>query len=542
MNNKSDDIFKAKYTEARNANFKGNPFFEGIPTYEVAYKNLLGLFHKLAITEEDKNSPINFRKQILNDIEEEIFLTNKILKLFDMTYELITNGYRNRNPLSKEYLMELNQLGEDYRDKANKTDYLQCSGYAEGMSKVLSMFGVTGMGKSRTIQKILRSIPSYIIHENYQGKPFMHLQIPYVYIRCPEDCSLTTICFDFFSAIDLVAGTNFRAKFGYTTKDVSGIINRMRAIGAMYGVGLFCIDELQDIIDSGKDTAEVKTFLSQLANMVGFPIMLIGTVNSYDLFTTGSSQRRAVSGGEIQWDSMKNGDNDWVEFLVDLWDLQVLKNYTELTKELNDALYDASQGITDFVKKIFLGAQRLSMEIGEERLTVEIIKEALELYPTINRITTAIKNDDTIELSKMGDVIMRRDIFIKDTIGNKDYFEKLNDKMLDIFKNREIFAGGVTEEIIDFVRKNKLARRFSDIDLENMIKPIVFRNKDEELEIIIRKAIVKINEEDEKKKQSIKNKTKPAKEGLIKLINEVDPKNSGYNALIKGGYIKENLK
>ena len=101
---------------------------------------------------------------------------------------------------------------------------------------------------------------------------------------------------------------------------------------------------------------------------------------------------------------MKN-DKDWKWFVRCLWGYQYVKKQSRSTQELRDALYEETQGITDFAIKVYMLAQIRAIANGEEAVTEQgirlVAKESLRLaYP----ILQALKNKDTRLLASVEDV------------------------------------------------------------------------------------------------------------------------------------------
>ncbi|HYE08994.1 MAG TPA: ATP-binding protein [Patescibacteria group bacterium] len=540
MNNELESgIVKAQYTKTDEKRFLGNPFYEALKTDEELLAELDLLRDMPFIDDEIREKSSNKEKlSLLDDVEDGFFLLLHYYNTFEKINRLIKRGYLNRNPMTKEYVEELNRLARELQTGIfSDTPATLSTGiqYAENGSKIMAIFGVAGSGKSTAARVELKLHPKAILHENYNGTHFNALQIPCVQIKCPSECSLQSICCDFFDAIDKVAGTNYRARFGGTTKDVSIMVNRMRSLGALYGIGLFVVDELQDLVDSKQDTSTVKTFISQLANKAGFPILLIGTIKAKELFTSGSSMRRIVSGGEDVWDLMLEGDDEWNHVIGQLWKARVLNDKRDIMPDdINKALFAASQGNLFYLKTIYLDAQRLAIEADEEVFTVELISDALKDNPTICKIVTAISEKDVSILAELGDVVIDNTHYMNAYKKNYEYREKIDSLTKTLIENRELRSKDRLSSVVACIREAEIARNLTEEELETIVEKVLRKHQEASPEIILLSAIEAAKLESESRKPKKRRKMK----------DDVVEKKEGesiYDSLAKTGYVAEAL-
>ena len=75
----------------------------------------------------------------------------------------------------------------------------------------------------------------------------------------------------------------------------------------------------------------------------------------------------------LVWDRL-NLDDTWQNFVSSLWGYQYVRKSSALTAQLSNVLYDESQGITDFVVKLYMLVQIESIASGQEVVTAELIR------------------------------------------------------------------------------------------------------------------------------------------------------------------------
>ena len=65
------------------------------------------------------------------------------------------------------------------------------------------------------------------------------------------------------------------------------------------------------------------------------------------------------------------------KFITELWDSQMVPQKTELTEKLMKQIYDLSAGIPSYIVKIFQEAQVQAILTGKEKLSYEVLKQAV---------------------------------------------------------------------------------------------------------------------------------------------------------------------
>jgi hypothetical protein len=119
-------------------------------------------------------------------------------------------------------------------------------------------------------------------------------------------------------------------------------------------------------------------FITELANSIGIPIIIIGTFKALYLFKTSlANTRRGVpdSYGENITDRMKD-DWEWEQFIESLWELQYTKTFTEITPEIKSAMYYHTIGIPDFAVKLFMHVQSYAiLYSNNEEIDVDMIEK-----------------------------------------------------------------------------------------------------------------------------------------------------------------------
>jgi hypothetical protein len=98
-------------------------------------------------------------------------------------------------------------------------------------------------------------------------------------------------------------------------------------------------------------------------------------------------------------------DDVWELFVESLWRCQYVRKACPLKPELSHALYDVTQGITDFAVKVYMLAQVRAIATGKEVVTESIIRSvAKDSLRLAQPILSALKTGDIRFLQTVEDV------------------------------------------------------------------------------------------------------------------------------------------
>lgn len=411
INRERTTILKGEFQEAVYKNqeleeYSYNPFIEALPLIFTA-EDVIDRFTVLpAITDVDRNKTENLRYHIIKRTKNFLQPLPIHIELERKLSTLIRRGYLGRNPLDKSFLGKLRVLNR-LDDTSIKENELQNElENIRTTADSISIIGISGIGKTTAIERLLLMYPQVIKHFEYKGESFTRTQIVWLKIDCPYDGSLSTLCKNFFKAIDDILGTRYLEKFGYANRITSTMMINMTKLAWRYGIGVLVIDEIQHLLNTKNDKEEMLNFFVTLTNTVGIPTVLIGTSKAQKVFNGNFRQaRRAGSDGSIIWDRMQRDSDEWDFFLRSIWEFQGLKNVCELTDKMKEAFYDECQGITAVAVNLFLLAQERALQDGKEELTVSIIREtAKKDLHMIQPMIKALRNNNLAEIIKYEDI------------------------------------------------------------------------------------------------------------------------------------------
>jgi hypothetical protein len=169
--------------------------------------------------------------------------------------------------------------------------------------------------------------------------------------------------------------------------------------------GILCVDEVQHLSLRGGGSKLMLNFFTTLSNMIGIPIVLIGTPSAMNVLQREFRQARRGSGqGDLIMDRMEN-DAYWRLFLESMWEYQWVRNPIELTDELAEVMYQESQGIIDICLKIFSLSQIRAISSGSECLSVTLVRQvARDHLKLVQPMLTALKSGDMSKIAQYEDI------------------------------------------------------------------------------------------------------------------------------------------
>lgn len=382
-NQKSANFYRgaqvqAKYHPTQIPDYDGNPLIEALPQIMSAKQaaSRLSHFPKYNGSMRQLNDSVRYHllrtsPRFFTPLGIHIDLERRISCAVRMSLV-------ERNPIEKDYWIGVEQnidrFLSDWIDQYNiQDDYI--STYASGFNFV----GISGSGKSQTIQRILGTYPQVIFHSNYMGREFAESQLVWLKLDCPFDGSIKALCLNFFQAVDAILGTNYLKSHAGGRRSANEMIPLIATVAANHHLGVLVIDEIQRLNQAssgGKE--EMLNFFVQLVNTIGVAVVLVGTFKALELLNgTFSQMRRGTGQGDLVWDRM-SFDKNWERFIKSLWKYQFTRRECVLedNPELSRVLYDECQGITDLAIKAYMFAQERAIETGKEYLNASVIRSA----------------------------------------------------------------------------------------------------------------------------------------------------------------------
>lgn len=389
----------AIYREQQISNYIGNPLIEALPRILSTEEAMKRLAHYPDYKESKRKLPNEQRYHELEDIVRFFTPLNIHVDLERRISRVIRTGYIERNPMKTSFWQEngkkaakvnedsISQYGDD--DEFHST-----SAYG------FNMVGISGIGKSLAVERVLRLYPQVIHHSEYHGRKFTFSQIVWLKIDCPFDGSLKGLCINFFQTVDSILGTSYHKNYASKSRNTDEMLPYIALVAANHGIGVLVIDEIQRLsLAKSGGVEKMLNFFVQVVNTVGVPVILVGTYKSLSVFDGNFSQmRRGTGQGDLVWDRMKL-DKEWNLFVKALWHFQYTREVCSLDEnpELIEVLYEETQGITDLAVKAYMLAQERAIETKKELVDASIIRSVCRdkfriLRPALEALKSKTKN------------------------------------------------------------------------------------------------------------------------------------------------------
>ena len=394
----------AKYVDSLVPEYKGNPLIEALPRFYAPQEILGFLTYYPHITNEMIASPDPIRRQIIYNFNQFFKPNNHHVELYDSLFMAINSSYITRNPLDFEYFKQLKEVENSQFDLTKDNSRLY-----KLVSKLpgFTFFGMSGLGKTISVQKLIILLPQVIYHSSYKEKEFVFTQIVWMYIETPSDGGVKGFLLSFFQVIDQILDTN---DYGYYTKNgrasVDEMVPHMVTLAGIYGIGAIILDEVHRLNNAKGDELRrmIETF-ALLANQMKVVIIPVGKTTAKKIFGENLQIVRRFTGvGDIEWTRMTE-EIEWDRFIEALWRLQLLKRPSDLTPELKRLFFTLSQGIPDFAVKLFLLSQNLAITTSMETITEDVVFSIYENKLNNARpLLDAIRNNDKAILDEIDDI------------------------------------------------------------------------------------------------------------------------------------------
>lgn len=392
----------ATYCQQIIPEYCNNPFIEALPSILSKEEAIDRLCSYPEFESKERYLDSHFRYHLIQRLFRYFQPLQQHIDLEQRVSRLLRQGYLGRNPYQKDYFTNLDQVREQIEQSGQK-DKITASNDQRKTAQSFTMIGISGIGKTTAIEKILSLYPQIIIHET----PLNLYQLVWLKLDCPFDGSVKGLCIQFFSEIDKLFGTNYKRKFGASSRQsVDAMLPNMAHVAFLHGLGVLVIDEIQHLSAAKSGGAEkMLNFFVTLVNTIGVPVIAIGTPKALPILQSEFRQaRRGTGQGDMIWNCMKR-DTSWELLIEGMWEYQWTRQQSPITEEIRNVLYDESQGIVDMAVKIYMLSQIRAVSSGLEIITPELIrmvaKDSLQLtQPMI----AALKAGKLSELAKYDDI------------------------------------------------------------------------------------------------------------------------------------------
>lgn len=384
---------EAVYKRKKLEEFQYNPMIEALPDPKGRTETVNSLIIRPPYRESDRLSPYEERLDYTQRIINSHMPTVRDIDISMRIGKCIRWGYVNRNPLGSHYAAYLGDSRED-----GSRNYF--GGYHPN-AQGFAVIGVSGIGKSTTVEAILRMYPQVIRHTNYNGMPLQMMQVVWMKLECPGDGSLKSLCLGFFQEIDRLVGTSYFSQYTRRcTLDRMQLV--MKQLCVSYNVGLIVIDEIQSLRAARGTSEAALNFFISFANTIGVPIIMIGTPKALTILQNEFQQAKRGSGqGDVLWNRMDN-DGAWDTYVDSIWGYQYTMEAVPLSREIRNAVYYEAQGIPFIASHLYKLVQEDAILSGKESFNAgDFHRVAAKKMGLTGPLRDAIRKNEDIDLKAL---------------------------------------------------------------------------------------------------------------------------------------------
>ncbi len=395
---------EAVYSPQRIQRFQGNPLIEALPPTPTEVELVRMLTQLPDFSLEQREWPTAERLNQVAGLADFCVPLARHVQLAFTLDSMMRQGYVGREPRTLAHTKVLQSIYENQKAGAvfvNKPTH-------RSTAFSTSLIGVSGMGKTRTLQRLEDQWPSVIYH------PSLHTwQIPVLHIETPHDgASVKGLAHSILRQVDkLIPDANYYEIYALKSRaSVETLLNNVARVLHLHSVGLLVFDEIQNLENAPKNKQSLMTLLVSASNELGVPIVFVGTNKARRVLSLDFRQaRRSVGQGLAYWDRLRKDISDeseeWSGFLGMLWKFQWLKKPVALNPHLSDLMYHHSQGIIDVAIKLFAACQWRAMLDGSETITAQLIDDVAKTeLALIMPMVEALRNNDLKALEAYDDI------------------------------------------------------------------------------------------------------------------------------------------
>lgn len=405
------EVVRAVYQSAHIKEYVGNPLIESLPMIG-SFDEVKDALNNYPEWEDIRALPSHLQPHALYKILKLWQTLDRHITLESDIAITVRQGYVSRNPLDANTMQLINNP-PTWDPNAHRDHHSRVSGF--------SIIGVSGMGKSTTVERILTTrLPQVIQHiDPYRGRRVVGDQVVWMKLDCPHDGSVKGLCLQFFAEIDDILG--YDSTSGYQRLYVKQhraaaheLIPEMSQIGLLHHLGLLVIDEIQNLNAAASGGQEkMLNFFVTLSNTFHIPIIMVGTPKAQSLLNRELQLARRSEGivGDTWWMPYRPDEPSWNLLLDALKEYNFVDPRRELSSEVRKSLWRASCGIVDFAIKLFVLAQLRALNHGDHELTASHISSVahdhLNLAGPILRALRSGKRADLRIINDLHEIDLR---------------------------------------------------------------------------------------------------------------------------------------
>lgn len=400
----SNNIVTAKYTPQRIPQFRGNPLVEALPPSMSDEELISSLTLMPDYGEEQLKWPTSDRLMMLESLHNFMLPLSRHFELCRALDSMLRAGYVGRAPRTPGHTQIFQSIYE--KQLAGQTFTQTASSRAPQIST--SLIGLSGMGKTTTVNRWCAHLPKVIYHEEHNL-----YQIPVLHVEMPSDgSSIKGLAHGILQKIDeLIPGADYYNQ--YAQRGRTGADTLMRSVARVMNlhlVGMLVCDETQNLANAKKGGQTAMTELVSACNDLKVPILFIGTNKAAKVLSADFRQSRRASGhGIAPWERLERGSaenpSEWDILIEVMWKFQWVQSPVALDHHFLHIMYECTQGVIDLGIKLFASAQARAILDGSETLTPELLVKVFnDEFKLMHPMVEALRTNNLELLNSFDDI------------------------------------------------------------------------------------------------------------------------------------------
>jgi hypothetical protein len=293
---------------------------------------------------------------------------------------------------------------------------------------VTAVFGVSGLGKSRAIERALALYDQVVIHENFPAMAGPFPQVLWLKIDVPGTGRAVDLAEQLMVGLDSALGTShFESTLRSSRKNGQQMLRAWLQKASLHFLGVLVLDEVQNFFKlptkkarstmrNNNETHQLRIiedealkFILTLANTSRIAIVAAGTPDGMAAFSSrfSTSQRMTTGGFHHISPIQSSQDSYYKKYLFPtLCKYQWLDEKIGATDELRDLLFEKTAGIPRILSNLWFFSQRCALERKGTSMSFSDIDRAMQTYmaplvPAVN----ALRSNDARKLSVYQDIV-----------------------------------------------------------------------------------------------------------------------------------------
>lgn len=404
MNNITDRSLNKKNPIEFYRSLLTNPFLEALPAFgsTASLKAALSSGH-ITPDDEVRGESVDHRLHFLSQLRTLHVPLGRDVELAHMIRDILADRYAACMPVATYVESQRDRVDAFTRRALSKvtTDDYEATGH--------SLTGPSGLGKTRTIKRVLRLFPQCHVFDPSKNPALPPKIVIWIRVECPSNRTESALIDAIFTALELAMGEKIPKEL--RGKNISQSIEALGQIVDDLRLGLLVLDEIQHALRANMlpDRA-LMNFLVSLGNTLNVPILMIGTPAAKHVVGREMRQARRMIGPS--WDVLKKDSKGWKELIAGMQPMQFTKRMATC-EFLEEHLFDRSQGIPAIAMLLFRYAQRYALlaEMEDEQIDEGILNAVTEdFFGIIEPMINAMKTGDKDHLALFEDLFYNAEL------------------------------------------------------------------------------------------------------------------------------------